>query len=154
MTIIAPRPQYETESDYEAGVRLGRIFGKRAKPPAEFVPIQGRDEGKSHIDGAYLRDGFMVGFGECKQRTCTYGQYPDYRIGERKVLEARTLHEILRVPVFLVVGFSCGTVVALNVQKIPYQKIECFGRYDRGDIYDTEPGAVYAWKDFLMVKLP
>lgn len=145
-----PRPLYEKESDQKAEVRLGQTLGSFLK--AEFVRIQGRD-GKPHLDGAYIRDGAIMAFSENKQRTYVYRAYPDYCIGERKVLDARTVTEIFRVPVFLVVGFRCGTVASLNFQR-PYRQVVSFGRHDRGDPFDTEPGAGFAWKEFRIVKHP
>jgi|KBSMisStaDraftv2_1062788.scaffolds.fasta_scaffold00048_54 hypothetical protein len=143
-----PRPLYETEANTEAEVGLGQIFARYYR--AKYVPIQGDNP---HIDGAYLRDGLLVAFSENKRRNFAFGGYPDYRISKRKVLEARKVDEILRVPVFLVLGFSCGTIAYLDFQT-KCEWVERFGRQDRGDILDTEPGAAFEWRSLKIVKSP
>jgi hypothetical protein len=145
----AARPLYETESNSEAEVKLGQLFARYIR--ARFVPIQGD---QPHIDSAYLRDGFLVAFSENKQRTNDFGNaYPDYQISERKVLEARKVNEILRVPVYLVVGFKCGTVAYLDSRTI-YKPVEKFGRRDRGDALDIEKGAAFKWTAFEIMRHP
>ena len=146
-----PRPLYEKESDQKAEVRLGQTLGSFLK--AEFVRIQGRD-GKPHLDGAYIRDGAIMAFSENKQRTYVYRAYPDYCIGERKVLDARTVTENLPRSCVSRGGVQMRALWPLSTSRDRIRQVVSFGRHDRGDPFDTEPGAGFASKEFRIVKHP
>ena len=76
------------------------------------------------IDYAFLRNGEVVGFAELKCRANKMQAYPSYMISLGKIMSARMLHHVTRVPIVLAVEWQDRT------------------GWDRGDAQDIEPVAL------------
>ena len=110
------------------------------------------DRQKSRIDRVMVRGGAVTSFFEIKR--CNYS-FRDERlprgwgVGEKKIIAARALFEVVRVPVLLIVQFA-DELAALNTNE-SYAIENRFGRIDRDDRADIERGAIFQWEQFRLV---
>jgi hypothetical protein len=151
-----PRQTYKTAADDAAEAEIARIFAARCNMAQLKIGDDPHDDMKSAIDRLVFSDAVVRGFFEAK--TCTYRfEDPDleagWTIGVSKILAGRALHKIVRLPVVIVVRFSCATIAWIDVHR-DYTLIPKWGRRDRNDPADIEDGARFQWRQFKILKQP
>ena len=147
-----PRPTFKTEADTVAELTVADVVAQWANAQYLKIGKDDPDQEKPRIDGLLYRDGRVVVFLEIKSRSCRFGAYPDgWIISEKKVIALRSLHNIVRVPVVLIINFACGTIAYVNTAEI-YRRVERFGRFDRNSPGDIETGACYAWQQLKAIR--
>ncbi len=110
---------------------------------------------KSRIDGLFHCDGTVMNFVEikgCGRRfDDPFLERNGWLTAEKKVFAARTLYEIVRLPILIIVHFQCGTIAHLNAAS-PYTRIASGGRTDRDSPGDLEPMACFNLGDMVVVR--
>ena len=133
-------PTYETPANEKAEAEIADLFAAYFRATHIKFPVLAR------VDRLFSRGAIAFALGECKDRDNPFGSYDGgWNVSRAKVERLRYLRETLHVPTLFIVRFSCGTVAYIDASK-QYKPIERWGRYDRGDDGDQEPGAQFDWK--------
>jgi hypothetical protein len=144
MNEALPRQTYRTESDGENEERIAELFAQWARAKQLKIGKDDPDKQKPRIDRLLYRQ-HVVAFFEIKTCSYAWGYWSrGWCTGRAKVELLRQLASIVRVPVLLVVEFDYGTLGYVDVNT-EYAEIADFGRDDRADRADREPGALFNW---------
>lgn len=147
-----PRPTFKTDADAVAEREIAAAAEGWSK--ARYLKI-GEDHPqrqKPRIDGLFFRERVVVAFAELKDiAAVSFGETRFYIVAEKKVRCGRGLADIVRVPVFLIARFACGTIGCLNLSEA-YVSIPKWGRRDRNSPGDIEAGAGFDWSRFKIVR--
>jgi hypothetical protein len=141
-----PRQTYLDGSDAELEEWTARFFADRYRARQFKIGVDNPDAEKPRIDRVLVRADRVTAFFEvkgCPRHEWGYGI--GWATGVRKVISLRTLHGIVRVPCLFVVKFACDTVGWVDVME-GYRTLSDWGRSDRNDPGDREPGAEFGWE--------
>ena len=140
------RPFYETKEDRVREKDIAKMFAGRlglvAKPNPVAYPV----------DYSFVNTNNEVrGFAEIKSRGHRFGTYPTYMISAMKLSHAQSLSRATHKNVFLVVGWSCGTIAHIDMNTEP-DLVGWGGRTDRGDADDMEPVVYWNIERFIKAR--
>ena len=139
-----PRQTYKSETDDENEMRIAELFAQWAKAKQLKIGKDDPDKQKPRVDRLLYRN-HVVAFFEIKSCSYAWGYWSrGWCTGRAKVELLRQLAGIVRVPVLLVIEFGDGVLGYVDVTT-EYAPIEDFGRDDRDDVADHEPGALFNW---------
>jgi hypothetical protein len=139
-----PRQTYKSETDDENEMRIAELFAQWAKAKQLKIGKDDPDKQKPRVDRLLYRN-HVVAFFEIKTCSYAWGYWSrGWCTGRAKVELLRQLAGIVRVPVLLVIEFGDGVLGYVDVTT-EYAPIENFGRDDRDDVADHEPGALFNW---------
>jgi hypothetical protein len=147
-----PRPTYESDKDRENERQIAAAFAMWSKTTA--VKMNGD---YAPIDHAFIRQitdpllRLVVALAECKDRSHRFNLHDTWKVSARKIERMRHIKEILKLPVYCVVRFGCGTIAWLDPCRA-YTPEENWGRDDRGDPADKETAACFKWDQFGIIK--
>jgi hypothetical protein len=151
MQDILPRQTFKSAADLEIEQCVGNALSDWAR--ANYLHI-GHDDAarqKSRIDGLLFRHRHVVAFAEIKSSSYPFRQqFTGWITALKKVMAARELHSVVRVPVIIVVRFGCGTIAYVNHDD-PFERVESWGRHDRNCPGDIETGARFLWSTMKLI---
>lgn len=143
-------PAYESAKDRENERQIAEAFAMWSKTTAvkmggDYAPL----------DHAFIRQlsdiRLVVALGECKERSHRFNVFDTWKVSAKKIEILRHIKEVLKLPVYCVVRFGCGTIAWLDPCRA-YVPDENWGRDDRGDANDKERAACFKWNQFKVIK--
>jgi hypothetical protein len=147
-----PRQTYKTEKDALSEESIAADFAEWTGAEQLKIGNDPTDRQKSRVDRAFYRGKEIVAFAEIKNYPrYAFGQIPYWTLSLKKVETMQALQAIVRVPVLFILGFNDGTIAFFDVTKAKFDRVEKFGRDDRGDPADYEPGARFQWSQFKKI---
>jgi hypothetical protein len=145
-----PRQTYKTDEHARIEQEIAERFARWAKGEQMRIGLDARDKQKPRVDRIFIRDNYVRGCFECKSSSVNFGHGNTWVTGIRKVRSLRQVHDLLAVPVLIVVKFGCGTIAFVDSAD-DFSILRGWGRADRNDPGDAEDGARFLWSQFRKV---
>lgn len=124
------RPIYENENDVANEMKIATAFANGKVKVVKLPKLREQDI-------IFVNDEeTVVGLAEIKCRNYNWGDFPTYKISMDKFMALRMCQTWTTIPVYLLVGWKCGTIAYLNGE-VPGRAV-IWGRTDRGDDQDIE----------------
>lgn len=140
------RPRYESEQDRQAERDVIEVVTSKLGADYRKLPITyGLDFAVHKLDRA-SRPWF---FAEVKVRSFPMHKYQTSVVNLDKVMAAKELHDVTKLPCYLVVKWSCGRLGTIDFSAL--YRVGYGGRTDRGDWQDQGLVAHYDIEGFNLL---